>query len=86
MTTAAKPQQQSRADIVPGFGQLVRQARERAGWSQAELAAFVGVSQGAVARIENEEAAPSLRRALDLLRVLGIPAERLGRLRPKVVA
>ncbi len=47
-------------------GPLVREARRRAGLTQAELAARVGTTQSAIARLEAGVTAPALER-LDLV-------------------
>ena len=54
--------------------ELVRQARRRAGLSQAELASRAGVSQPAVARVESGRHRPSLA---TLERLLSACGERL---------
>jgi transcriptional regulator with XRE-family HTH domain len=52
-------------------GVMVREARERAGLTQAGLAARVGTTQSAIARIENG-AEPTLPRLEDLLAACGV--------------
>lgn len=52
-------------------GALVREARERAGLTQAQLAARAGTTQSAIARLENG-AEPSLPRLSDLLGACGL--------------
>jgi transcriptional regulator with XRE-family HTH domain len=52
-------------------GQFVREARLRAGLSQRELAARVGTSQPAIARIELGGSSPSFERMLHLVRASG---------------
>ena len=49
-------------------GQLLREARLRAGMTQRAVAARAGISQPTVARIERGELAPSLERLLELIR------------------
>jgi transcriptional regulator with XRE-family HTH domain len=51
---------------------LVREARRRAGLSQAELAARAGTTQSAIARLERGRAAPSFRRVADLVSACGL--------------
>jgi transcriptional regulator with XRE-family HTH domain len=53
-------------------GELVREARRRAGLSQGELAARVGTTQSAIARLERRRTHPSLRRVRELLKACGI--------------
>jgi transcriptional regulator with XRE-family HTH domain len=50
---------------------LVREARKRAGLTQAQLAGRVGTTQSAIARIEAGAVAPSLRRLTQLVRACG---------------
>jgi transcriptional regulator with XRE-family HTH domain len=54
---------------------LVKEARRRAGLSQAELAARVGTTQSAIARLESGATAPSLERVTDLVRACGFDLE-----------
>ena len=51
--------------------ELVREARTRAGLTQAELARRVGTSQPAIARIEAGRSQPSFDRVVELLRACG---------------
>jgi transcriptional regulator with XRE-family HTH domain len=53
-------------------GQLIREARRRAGLSQAELADRVGTTQSAIARLERGRTAPSLERTRELIRACGL--------------
>jgi transcriptional regulator with XRE-family HTH domain len=54
---------------------LVREARRRAGLSQAELARRTGTTQSAVARLEAGRGAPSLERITELVRACGFDVE-----------
>jgi putative transcriptional regulator len=51
--------------------------RAERGWSQAELAARLGVSRQTVNAIEKERYDPSLPLAFKLAEVLGTPIERM---------
>ncbi|HEX9122654.1 MAG TPA: helix-turn-helix domain-containing protein [Actinomycetota bacterium] len=51
--------------------QFVREARHRAGLSQAELAARAGTTQSAIARVESGTEAPTLERVVELVRASG---------------
>jgi len=51
--------------------QLVKEARRRAGLTQAELAAGAGTTQSAIARIESGAVAPSLKRLTELVQAAG---------------
>src|SRR4249920_3043902 len=53
-------------------GQLLREARLRAGMTQRAVAARAGVSQPTVTRIERGEVAPSLERLIHLVRACGL--------------
>jgi transcriptional regulator with XRE-family HTH domain len=59
------------------FGRLVRVFRERAGLTQVQVAARLGVSQAAVAQIERGQASPSLELADALARVLHTTVDEL---------
>jgi transcriptional regulator with XRE-family HTH domain len=52
-------------------GQLLREARLRAGLTQRTIAARAGVSQPTVARIERGDLIPSLERLVGLIRACG---------------
>ena len=62
----------------------VRQARERVGLTQAELAARIGSTQPAVARLEAGGSTPSLRTLRRIAAALGF--ELVVELRPRRVA
>jgi len=51
--------------------QFVREARRRAGLSQADLAARAGTTQSAVARVEGGRTSPSLEYLTRLVRACG---------------
>jgi transcriptional regulator with XRE-family HTH domain len=52
-------------------GTLVREARRRAGLTQADLARRAGTTQSAIARVEANAVAPSLDSVLNLVKVCG---------------
>ena len=52
-------------------GELVREARKRAGITQAELAARAETTQSAIARLESGRTSPSLEQVERLLRLCG---------------
>jgi putative transcriptional regulator len=62
----------------------VREAREAAGLTQAELAGLVGVSRKTINTVENAVFVPSTVIALKLARALGQPVERLFSLAEQV--
>jgi transcriptional regulator with XRE-family HTH domain len=53
-------------------GQLLREARRRAGLTQRAVAGRAGVTQPTVARIERGDIQPSLERLLELIRACGL--------------
>jgi transcriptional regulator with XRE-family HTH domain len=53
-------------------GQFLREARRRAGLTQAVVARRAGVTQPTVARIESGDVTPSLERLLQLIRACGL--------------
>ena len=50
---------------------LVREARKRAGLTQAELAKRAGTTQSAIARVESGAVSPSLERLTELVQAAG---------------
>ena len=52
-------------------GELVREARKRAGLTQAELAGTAGTTQSAIARLESGRTSPSLEQVERLLKLCG---------------
>lgn len=52
-------------------GDLVREARKRAGLTQAELARRAGTTQSAIARLEGGRSSPSFDTVVRLLRLCG---------------
>lgn len=61
-----------------GYGSLIREARDRKGWSQAELGERIGISASTVSNMENDKHAPTVPTNVNALVVaLGLSAERL---------
>jgi len=58
-----------------GGGQLLREARRRAGLTQRQLASRAGVTQPTIARIERGQVEASLERVLELVRAAGFDLE-----------
>ena len=52
-------------------GELVREARKRAGLTQAELAERAGTTQSAIARLESGRTSPALEQVERLLKLCG---------------
>ena len=61
------------------LGELIREARRRAGMSQAELAAKVGTTQSAVSRWERGHETPRADTLVEILRACGFEADIVGR-------
>ena len=59
------------------LGNRLREAREAAGWTQAELAERIGVSRKTVNTVENGVFVPSALLALKMSRALSVPVEQL---------
>ncbi|MCW3837493.1 helix-turn-helix transcriptional regulator [Sphingomonas canadensis] len=62
---------------MPELGNNIRAAREECGWTQAELAARVGVSRKTINTVENGVFVPSTVIALRIARALDRPVEAL---------
>ncbi|MGH9379700.1 MAG: helix-turn-helix domain-containing protein [Thermoanaerobaculia bacterium] len=56
-------------------GALIRQARQRAGLSQAELARRAGKAISAIGRWERGEVRPALETVIELIRAAGLDLE-----------
>jgi transcriptional regulator with XRE-family HTH domain len=52
-------------------GELVREARKRAGMTQAQLAELAGTTQSAIARLESGRHSPSFEQVENLMRLCG---------------
>ena len=52
-------------------GELVREARKRAGMTQAKLAELAGTTQSAIARLESGRNSPSFEQVERLMRLCG---------------
>jgi transcriptional regulator with XRE-family HTH domain len=59
-------------DVVPGFGDDVRAARDGMGWSRRDLAERVGSSYSGLTQIERGERSVSLAVAVKLARALDL--------------
>jgi transcriptional regulator with XRE-family HTH domain len=57
--------------ITPRLGQVLRDARHRAGISQKQLAIRTGIAAPAISRIENGHESPSFERLTTCLEALG---------------
>lgn len=55
----------------------VRSNRERAGWSQGELARRLGVSRQTINAVETDKYDPSLPLALRMAKLFGVPVDQL---------
>jgi len=55
----------------------IREERDKRGWTQAELAARIGVSRKTINTVENGVFVPSTMIALKLAQALNVPVEEL---------
>jgi putative transcriptional regulator len=62
---------------MAGLGNKLREARDAKGWTQAELAAAIGVSRKTINTVENGVVIPSTLVALKLADALGVRVEDL---------
>jgi putative transcriptional regulator len=62
---------------MAGLGNKLRAARDAKGWTQAELAAAIGVSRKTINTVENGVFIPSTLVALKLAEALGLSVEEL---------
>ena len=62
---------------MPELSNKLREAREAKGWTQAELAAAIGVSRKTINTVENGVFIPSTLVALKLAYALGVRVEEL---------
>lgn len=53
----------------------VRDCRERAGWSQGELARRLGVSRQTINAVETDKYDPSLPLAMRMSKIFGVPID-----------
>ena len=56
---------------------MLKECRERKGYSQKELAELVGVTQGAIAQFELGSTLPNIETAVRLAEILGVTCEQL---------
>jgi DNA-binding XRE family transcriptional regulator len=56
---------------------LIKQARAKKGWTQAQLADAIGVTAGFITKVEMEQALPSYERCIALSSVLGLSLDDL---------
>ena len=56
---------------------LIKQAREKKGWTQKELADAIGVTSGFITKVETDQALPSYERCMAIASVLEVPLDTL---------
>jgi DNA-binding XRE family transcriptional regulator len=56
---------------------LIKEMRERKGWTQKQLADAIGVTPGFITKIEADQALPSYERCMALAHVLELPLDDL---------
>ena len=55
----------------------IKEYREKAGYKQNELAEMVGARRETIVHLENGKYNPSLKLAMDIAKVFGVPVEEL---------
>ena len=55
----------------------IKEYREKAGYKQNDLAEMVGARRETIVHLENGRYNPSLKLAMDIAKVLGVPVEEL---------
>jgi putative transcriptional regulator len=63
--------------VTERLANRIREERERLGWTQADLAARIGVSRKTVNTVENGIFVPSTLIALKLAQAFSVPVEQL---------
>ena len=63
--------------MVDQLANRIREVREQHGWTQAELAARIGVSRKTINTVENRVFTPSALIALKLAQTFSLPVEDL---------
>jgi len=63
--------------VTERLANRIREERERLGWTQADLAARIGVSRKTVNTVENGIFVPSTVIALKLAQAFSVPVEQL---------
>ena len=58
--------------LVKNYGEIVRRAREKQGWSQEELGRAINEKESLVAKIETQKLVPPLAITLKIEHVLGV--------------
>ena len=56
---------------------MLKECRERKGYTQKELAELVGVTQAAIAQFELGSTLPNIKTAVRLAEILGVTCEQL---------
>lgn len=59
------------------FEKMLKECRERKGYTQKELAELVGVTQAAIAQFELGSTLPNIKTAVRLAEILGVTCEQL---------
>ena len=57
--------------------ELIKQGREKKGWTQKQLADAIGVTSGFVTKVETEQSLPSYEICVAMARALDLPLEKL---------
>lgn len=70
--TAAQAEQRELRKAIKSIISDLYKARQKAGLTQAEMAAQMGVSQSTLARLEGDQSNPSLKTLVKMAHVLGV--------------
>jgi putative transcriptional regulator len=77
LSTASECSSGARTTMADALRHRIREEREERGWTQADLAARIGVSRKTVNTVENGVFVPSTVIALNLAAALNVPVETL---------
>lgn len=64
-------------EVIPDFGKVIKEAREKLGLTREELAKNVAIAESYLRRIENEEVEPDQKTLRKLEKFLGIKLTRI---------
>lgn len=63
------------AKTTQTYGEVIREARERKGWTQLDLAEAIGEAAATISNWENQRVRPSIEQANELITALHLAAE-----------
>jgi len=78
LTTSNRKLLDKRAEYVKGnFANILRDIRNKKGYSQAQLAIITGVNRKTISRIENGHYSPNLMNLVKIFEVLDIKSQKV---------